>query len=255
MRAPDNKARPTTIREAAAAIAVLAGVPEAQRQRFCERILVALKSYWMKAESEQEKEQRRRAGLAFPRNGALAKAARTMRAASDAFDKLDPKERERVQLALEDLGKTTPVFIEDSDEVFLPAFAENIRACEWMAFEIANVLEWAIGIAPKDPFARRRRGPGRRRGRVYPYLHSLVITLMGTAELCRGRLTFDRHNESGTLLDALEIMRPVSPPGLMPKALSFASIERARTAHRRNMQQLAELLRERRRKQQEEIEF
>jgi hypothetical protein len=93
MRAPDNKQRPTTVREAAAAIAVLARVPEAHRQQFCDRILTESTPYW-------EMHQRWRAGLAFPRNGALAKAARTMRAAINAFDKLDPRERQQVELAL-----------------------------------------------------------------------------------------------------------------------------------------------------------
>src|SRR5262249_39458189 len=93
MRAPDNK-RPTTVSEAGTAIAVLARVPQAQRRNFCDRILAGHAGDW-------EKEQQHRAGLAFPRDGELAKAARGMRAASNALDKLDVKEQQRVALSFE----------------------------------------------------------------------------------------------------------------------------------------------------------
>jgi hypothetical protein len=75
-------------------------------------------------------------------------------------------------------------------------------------------------------------GPGHGRGRPkYKVanlpLHQLVENLLCSVARYGGRLTFDAKNGgSGSLVKALNHLRPVLPPGLVPKVLPLKTIER-----------------------------
>lgn len=142
--------------------------------------------------------------------------------ARDALYELSNSERERVDLALHALGLDKEFLV--AEDYFQPPFAKGSIECEAIAHTFANVLDWATGATPRRLAAVERK-PGRPRGRVYPQLEGLVHTLMSAAEQCGGRLTLDRHNESGTLLKALDVVRQSSPPGFIPKILPLSSIE------------------------------
>jgi hypothetical protein len=242
MRAPDSaSAREETLRR----LAIIARVPEQRRSDFYKLVLGRHVYRW-------EMDQKRRAGSAFSRKGALAKAARGMRMARDALFQLSDSERKRLDLALHALGLDKEFLI--GEDYFRAPFAQGFIDCEEIAHTFARLLDWATGADPHRIDVERCR-PGRRKGMVYPQVEGLVHTLMRAAELCSGRLTLDRHNKSGTLLEALELVRQTSPPGFIPKALSLASVERARNSYRRNSRKMDELMREYRGKEREQVEF
>src|SRR5262249_50631865 len=192
-------------------------------------------------------------GSAFARKGALAKAAKGMRMARNALCQLNDSERERLDLALGVLGLDKEFGI-DADTYEDP-FAKDSVACEQIAGTFADVLNWATGVE-RAPLTIKDRGRGRPKGsKAYAQLEALVHTLMQTAELCGGKLTFARHPQRGTLLKAIEMMRQLSPPGFIPKVLPLAAIERARNDYRRNQRRSDEIMRKYRGKDHEEVEF
>jgi hypothetical protein len=241
MRTPDNKERHATLREAAAAITKLAQTPEPDRQEFC-RILGECTSQWERSHS------RRAAREAFP---SLVKASRAMRSACKALVQLGDKERALIELALKDLSLDRSFWADDVPDVFIPAKLTSFDDCEAKAFALWDALQWSIGSGQDclDPLPKKA---GRPRGGVYLDLEWVVENLMWAADNRGGKLTLYRHNDSGTLLDALEIIRPFAPPGFIPKVLPLASIERARNNYRKKVRREAKLLREYRRNRPQE---
>jgi hypothetical protein len=91
MRAPEpTSAKPPE--ETLWRLAIIARVHEQRRSDFYKLVLRRHAYRWAM-------EQKRRAGSAFSRKGALAKAARGMRMARDALFQLSDSERERLDLA------------------------------------------------------------------------------------------------------------------------------------------------------------
>jgi hypothetical protein len=77
---------------------------------------------------------------------------------------------------------------------------------------IDRFFEWVLGAA--GPTRRRIHGRGRRPGTVAnPIGERVVRRLWRAAEFCGGRLTFDKNYHSGTLKEALEILRAHLPSG------------------------------------------
>jgi hypothetical protein len=73
----------------------------------------------------------------------------------------------------------------------------------------------------------RRRG-GRPRGPRYPALQSLVGWLhRAIVYEAKGRLTYDRKMQKGSLVDVLELLRPYVDGGLIPDPLPWHVIEQA----------------------------
>ena len=107
-------------------------------------------------------------------------------------------------------------------EKWLPALPRSIEA-------LAHLFSIAVNKAPPQ----RTSGPqkrGRRTGDVKDlsfrqFVHYLLVV---TEEWCGGDLTFDRNYESGTLIEAIKILGPYLPNGVVPTRLRLPTIERVK---------------------------
>jgi hypothetical protein len=158
-----------------------------------------------------------------------------MRAASNALDSLDEKGRERLEQAFYDLYEG---YDYDDGNIRLPILTYNgyDTVCA-----MADALQWAIGeTAPErgqefQLYSRYHTGratrKGRQRGRPLGTVTNrpfrvFVLKLHQNARSCDGKLTFDRKKEAGTLIQALELIRPCLPDGFIPNHLPYTTIER-----------------------------
>jgi hypothetical protein len=57
-------------------------------------------------------------------------------------------------------------------------------------------------------------------------LREIVFGLLSAADEARGEFTLNPKRESGTLLDALNVLRPHLPKGLVPNALPIGTIKK-----------------------------
>ena len=243
MRTPSPPSEQTMLLQ----LATIASIPEKRHSDFYKLVLAPHRYRW-------EMDEKRRAGSEFARKGSLAKAAKAMRIVRGAlFNELSDSEHDRLNLALRALGldRESQVAEDDFHSYYQSTFASDSTECAFVALNLASALDWATGAPPWHAENRRR---GRPKGKVVPHLDGVVRDLMKATEQCGGKLTFNRHNESGTLLKAIEVIRRSSPPGFIPKALSPASIERALTSYRKKKEQrggefLRKLLRKKGRQQ------
>jgi len=89
-------------------------------------------------------------------------------------------------------------------------------------------LLWAFSeLTGSNPFPARPNGRGRPRGTVGNWqLQKLVEILWQTAEDYGGNLYADHKRDyGGTMIKALELLRPVLPESLLPKILAVPTIE------------------------------
>ena len=184
-------------------LADLARVPDQERENFYNVIQLPVRLV--------REVDRREVGTKAGR--ALARAAASARALQEAFHDLNSADYEWV----EKLWSKTP-----RDKKWLLALPRTIDA-------LANLFSIAVGKSPPQV----RSGPsqrGRRKGDVKDlafreFVHYLLIV---TEEWCGGVLTFDKNYESGTLVDAIEILRRYLPNGVVPRPLPFMTIERVK---------------------------
>jgi hypothetical protein len=203
-------------------LAALARIPEARRLDFYKALPGGHGSRWTQ-------DQRHKAGAALPRNGALAKAARAMRAASEALGDFNEKERKRLELALRALNL--------NDDFFLlgDSFADNFEECHSMAATLADALAWANGTAPAQPINGPRR-PGRPKGaKANRHFHMFVGRLLWAVGSCGGKLPFDRKKgASEPLVRAIYLLKPLLPDGFLPNVPPLPTIERIVIDYRKN---------------------
>jgi hypothetical protein len=89
-------------------------------------------------------------------------------------------------------------------------------------------LLWILSqFTGSNPFPARPDGRGRPRGTVENWqLQKFIEILWETAKHCGGNLYADhKRAEGGTMMKALELLRPVLPEGLLPKTLSVSTVE------------------------------
>jgi hypothetical protein len=65
-------------------------------------------------------------------------------------------------------------------------------------------------------------------------LRELVFDLLSAARGNYGEFTLDKNRQSGTLLKALDILRPHLPKGLVPNALPVGTIQKLKTEFSRS---------------------
>ncbi len=71
---------------------------------------------------------------------------------------------------------------------------------------------------------------GRRKGDLKnPIFQNFVCNLLISTTAAGGNLTNDKNGLSGTLIEAIEILRPHLPGGFDPKSLSFSTYQRLKT--------------------------
>jgi hypothetical protein len=86
-------------------------------------------------------------------------------------------------------------------------------------------------------------GPGRPKGRVNDLiLGQLVRDLLHITERAGGRLTFTKESGTGTLIDAIALLAPYMPSGVVIRSPAHSTLQRIKTAHgKKNKQDRARL--------------
>jgi hypothetical protein len=184
-------------------VADIARVPPGQRDRLAGAILDVVLDAW---ENNDEQEAASQLGST---NAALSRAIEALRAAKRALADLDENDRE---------GLSWPI--------------SEIEG------GIDRLFEWVVG-GPKLTQPQSGPKPTRRRRPVgsitnWPF-QIFVRDLLLAASGCGGRLTLNHTNETGTLIDAIEILRPCLPERLVPRALPLTTMKKikAKSAKRR----------------------
>jgi hypothetical protein len=181
-------------------LATLAGVPAAEQELFHEQFSLSFALTW----------QRGRAVSSKP-GSALVKAARAATTLQKEFYRLSQQDRERVG------------YLRSSSGFSKTSLGLAIT-------ELAIVFNHAIGRRSQNLAVPRVFRQRQDRFRVKDQmLRELVFSLLGAARDHYGEFTLDKNYQSGTLLQALNILRPHLPKGLVPNALPFGTIQKLKT--------------------------
>jgi hypothetical protein len=181
-------------------LASLARVPATEQEPFQEQFSRSFALTWQRARTVSSKP-----GLA------LVKAARAATTLQQEFHRLSQQDREWVE------------------NIKYSSMAREI-SLEATITKLAVVFNHAIG-RPSEWLALHRVF---RRHQVRftvknQMLRELVFTLLRVARDNYGEFTLDKNLQSGTLLEALNILRPHLPKGLVPNALPIGTIQKLKT--------------------------
>jgi hypothetical protein len=180
-------------------LAKLAGVPTNDREAFCEHASNGFLRLW----------KRDRRAVSSNPGPALIKAAKAARTLQEAFYRLKKHDREWVDNIL-------------SSEMQFEL--GEIHHLESTILNLAMVFSAAIGRPTSLP-----PHLGRSLGIKDQMLRDLVFSLLSAATESHGKFTLDKNSQSGTLLKALDILRPHLPKGLVPKALPVGTVQKLKT--------------------------
>jgi hypothetical protein len=188
------------IADAVGAIAKLAGVPVHMRASFCREFeAIIVRTFH---------------GNFTPyfKNRALLEAERAVRAAKDAFDRLDEGQRQELHFLMRTTGPLRPPKPEDSISAIVEAFAK--------------VTGKSAQPIPKDKVRGRRKGSVEN----WPF-QCIVEALFTIPDRHGGHLVFNgNYPEKNKVGGALEILRALfRDPGLIPDPLPLKTIERIKS--------------------------
>jgi hypothetical protein len=112
--------------------------------------------------------------------------------------------------------------------------AGKIRDLRATISNLSIVFSSAIGRPyphPRGtPAYRLARGLKDERPRIKDErFQELVYSLLRAADGASGKFTFNKNSQTGTLVDALQTLRPHLPKGLVPNALPFGTIQKLKT--------------------------
>lgn len=113
---------------------------------------------------------------------------------------------------------------------------EGIRGLHEKIYCLAMSSSALVGTAPpsRQPTIR---GRGRPPGSISnPIFQELIFRLCVGALVAGGKFTLTTDAPSGTLVDALDLLRPLVPIGLIPHQLTGSMLERQRQAAQRSYQ-------------------
>jgi hypothetical protein len=184
-------------------LANLAGVPDANRHNFSDLIVHELTELHIRQRKEG------------PRSDALKKAVASLRSARQALQDMTQEEMRYFAFADANdphiqLGIAIDTFLHIADGGALTVF----------------------GLSPM-PFPSRRGGSKRPRGRplgtrINPALESIVCAMTIAAFNAGGDFSIDEKSEGGTLADALKVLAPHFPRGIVPNVPPLKTLRRAK---------------------------
>jgi hypothetical protein len=178
-------------------LATLARVPTTEQEEFHEQFSLSFARTW----------QRGRAVSSKP-GSALVRAARAAKTLQQEFHRLSQQDRERVENL-----RSSSIFSKTS-------LGPTIT-------ELAIVFNHAIDRPSQNLAVPRVFRQRQVRFTVKnQMLRELVFSLLSAAYDNYGKFTLDKNRQSGTLLKALDILRPHLPKGLVPNALPVGTIQR-----------------------------
>lgn len=186
-------------------LAALAGVPVEEQDSFSDLIRLAVRLVW---------ERDRRAFGASAGEG-LKRAANAARALHEALGDLETVDREWVER------------LRDRTPWYKHWFGETAGA----AFQLAHLLSVAAGKAPPPSPSENSRPnrKGRRKGSVGDviFLDFVRFLLVVTTE-SKGDLKVENECGTGSLIDALDILRPYLPKKFVPIVPPAGTLQRIR---------------------------
>jgi hypothetical protein len=200
MPSPPTYPPAAQLRVLAARLAKIAKVPSNYEDDFCKRISETV--------LKLRKRDRRATGATPGRR--LIEAASAARTLRQTFSRMNKPDRDWV----EDIKQTQMQFMAGKIDN-LPATIDNI----------AMLLFAALGKPSPPPIHLRTRS----HEIADQMLRELVFGLLYAAAETGGRLTFDKNSGSGTLSQALDLLRDYLPKGLVPEPLRYSTIQRLKT--------------------------
>jgi hypothetical protein len=183
-------------------LAELGNIPQEKRKAFSDFITSSLLEIRVISEQHHNEE-------------AVSKAVRTAQKLKRELANLDLKDRE----------KLVDQSFEDEIDRFLEITMDWYRRLRYLRLRRSR----------KDQV----KGPGRPTGTPgNPRLRQLVLDLVHVAKWAGGGFTYDKNYTKGTLVEALEQLRPYAPTGVVPPTLPSAIgawIAKANTRNRKDL--------------------
>ena len=201
-------------------LAGLGHVPATEREFFFESVR-------MNVQTACELDGLGRLGFANRRGQRLAHAALAL---YDLIGNLNERERSLIERILE--GKAKFIFHRISNE----EINEGINGLEEAAYQIA-LLSSLVTSRPRPRLPSQPPDPpvaGRRSGTVehWAFQNFLYDLLISTTE-ANGRLTLRREYKSGSLIEAMNALKPYLPAHFVPTPLPIRTLQRVRDAFSR----------------------
>lgn len=220
-------ASPPLPKDVALQVAGSAGVPHEEHDSFCYLLRGTVQRVWSRARPAKP-------------GPALVRAADATRTLHEALGSLNKEDREWVEGLLAEHPGYSDVDTADAMEL--------LRETVWW---LVSLFSTAIGSSPPSGPGKVARPDqkGRRRGTVKNVtFQDFVFDLLTNAGATGGDFTFDKNYETGTVLEAIEILTPHLPKGVVPKPLSksMGTIQRVISRYRKISDELAELEKQRR---------
>lgn len=199
---------PRLRKDVALEVARVAGVPSEEHDQFCDLVQGTVQTVW---------ELDRRAWPSKP-GQALEEAAQAARALHKAFGKLNKQDRARLDKLL----------------VPNPYYIGKLRELPLTVWRLAHLFSTAIGKSLPDPVpanSPKKRDWRQRTVKDATFENFLTHLFVDVAET-GGQLTFTKDSGTGTLVDALDILRPHLPGGVVPEKLPLGTIQKIKTNYR-----------------------
>jgi hypothetical protein len=183
-------------------LASLADVPVDKRKLFYEYLSESFGQTW----------QRDRRAVSSKPGPALVRAAKAATTLQKEFYRLSQQDREWVE------------------NFWSSSIFSNKTSLGLTITELAIEFNHAIGRPSQNLAVPRRFRQRQVRFTVKnQMLREVVFSLLGAARDHYGEFTLDKNYQSGTLLKALNILRPHLPKGLVPNALPVGTIQKLKT--------------------------
>ena len=109
----------------------------------------------------------------------------------------------------------------------------RLSGLEAIAYELVLFFSLIMG-APHPRHPNELRGRRRQRGEPpgklkHPLFQHFVCALLITTRRSGGRFTLEKNIRTGTLIDAIKLLTPYLPEGVVPKRLPSSTLQRLKT--------------------------
>jgi hypothetical protein len=185
-------------------VARVADVPSEERNQFCELVQGTVQIVW-------ELDTRARPSK---QSQALHEAARAARALNKAYLKLNKEDRELLE------GFMAPNSY----------YIGKLRELPLTVWRLAHLFSIAVGKSlPEAPALSTKKRDWRQRTVKNATFETFLTHLFVDVAETGGILTFTKESGSGSLIEALDILRPHLPEGVVPKSLPLGTIQKVKT--------------------------
>jgi hypothetical protein len=206
----------------------IARIPDRDLGEFCDGLCDYVRDVW----------RHDRRALPSTPGKALKRAAEAARKLDQELNSLTKADREWLQgLLLQEPEYVQKQLIGPHPGYLVPPYEPTaLDGLSITVFHLVALVVTAAGQVP--PFApglaRAPFKPVRGKGAVNdPTFHNFVQRLLICVSMFGGSLTLDKNFNRGTLLGALDALRPLLPKGIIPYDLTphLATLQRIKTAH------------------------